>query len=222
MIAQLSGGLGQLGMARWAQAVPSSAWWLAGGINPADCIAAYQPKGAASFSDSLINLANPGTHDAISTGTNNPPLSSDGWVFSGDATVTMHASGVRCNYQRSAFYRIINGSGWTFGNRGDPRFHISVFYQPKYILFGVGDKLYNVAWRSNTGVFGLNGLNCYIDGIMKRTLDMPLKTGLTTQMAIGGDPNYGRGAGTIVAASYYSTTITDAQAIALSAAMAAL
>ncbi len=39
-------------------------WWLAGGIPAENCIAAYQPKGAASYAASKVNLANPGTYDA--------------------------------------------------------------------------------------------------------------------------------------------------------------
>ena len=38
-------------------------WYLSGGISAENCIAAYQPKGAASFAASKINIANPGTHD---------------------------------------------------------------------------------------------------------------------------------------------------------------
>lgn len=41
-----------------------TSWWLSGGIPAANCIAVYQPKGAASYAASKINLANPGTYDA--------------------------------------------------------------------------------------------------------------------------------------------------------------
>jgi hypothetical protein len=39
-------------------------WWCPCGITPVDVVATYQPKGAASYAASKINLANPGTHDA--------------------------------------------------------------------------------------------------------------------------------------------------------------
>lgn len=39
-------------------------WYLSGGVVAANCIAAYQPKGAASLAASYINLANPGTNNA--------------------------------------------------------------------------------------------------------------------------------------------------------------
>jgi hypothetical protein len=46
-------------------------WWLAGGIAPANCVAAYQAKGATSKAASLVNLAQPGTYDLTETGTVN-------------------------------------------------------------------------------------------------------------------------------------------------------
>jgi hypothetical protein len=39
-------------------------WWLAGGISAANCIAAYQPKGAADLATSYVNLNAPGTNNA--------------------------------------------------------------------------------------------------------------------------------------------------------------
>ena len=42
---------------------PVSSPWLTGGIPAANCIAAYNAKGAASLAASYINLANPGTYD---------------------------------------------------------------------------------------------------------------------------------------------------------------
>lgn len=47
-----------------ATPTPKPSWWLAGGINPANVVAVYQPMGAPTYNDSLINLANPGTYNA--------------------------------------------------------------------------------------------------------------------------------------------------------------
>lgn len=58
-------------------------WWLAGGIAAANCIAAYQAKGAASYAASKVNLANPGTYN-LADGTGYPTWNAtDGWVFDG-------------------------------------------------------------------------------------------------------------------------------------------
>lgn len=49
-----------------AQSVTNNvaAWYVAGGVALANCIAAYQAVGAASYAASKSNLASPGTHDA--------------------------------------------------------------------------------------------------------------------------------------------------------------
>ena len=43
-------------------AVATSNWWVVAGRT---CVVAYQPKGAATYAASLVNLANPGTYDAV-------------------------------------------------------------------------------------------------------------------------------------------------------------
>jgi hypothetical protein len=64
----------------------ASAWYLAGGVDPANCIAAYQAKGAASYAASKVNLANPGTWDLseIIAPTWNALT---GWTFDGATTL---------------------------------------------------------------------------------------------------------------------------------------
>lgn len=57
-------------------------WWLAGGIPAANCIAAYQPIGAADYATSLVNLANPGTYDAYAGEAPNFAAAT-GWGFTG-------------------------------------------------------------------------------------------------------------------------------------------
>ena len=60
---------------------PPRSWWLAGGIAAANCVAAYQPKGAASYAASKVNLANPGTYDLVKI-TNDPDFdAATGWTF---------------------------------------------------------------------------------------------------------------------------------------------
>lgn len=54
------------------------AWWAVAGKT---CVAAYQPKGAASLAASYTNLVNPGTYDAAPGVA--PTLTADGWTFNG-------------------------------------------------------------------------------------------------------------------------------------------
>src|SRR4030042_266315 len=60
-------------------------WWLAGGISAANCLAAYQPKGAASYAASKVNLANPGTYDAVDGVAFPTWAAATGWTFNGVA-----------------------------------------------------------------------------------------------------------------------------------------
>lgn len=57
-------------------------WYLSGGIALANCVAAYQPKGAGSLAASYVNLANPGTYDAA-PGVAPTFDAATGWTFNG-------------------------------------------------------------------------------------------------------------------------------------------
>ena len=52
-------------------------WWLAGGVNPANCFGAYLGDGAVSYAASKKNLNNPGTNDLVETGP--PDWTPEGW-----------------------------------------------------------------------------------------------------------------------------------------------
>lgn len=58
-----------------------AAWYLAGEISVANCLAAYQAKGMETFAASKINLANPGTYD-LSDGGSPTWDSNNGWMLS--------------------------------------------------------------------------------------------------------------------------------------------
>jgi hypothetical protein len=58
-----------------------SPWWLAGDINPVNCLAAYQPKGAADKTASFTNLANVGTYTASEGNGTISFSSANGWYF---------------------------------------------------------------------------------------------------------------------------------------------
>lgn len=60
-------------------AAAAGGWWEVAGQT---CVAAYQPKGAASLAASYVNLANPGTYDAA-PGTAPTFDASTGWTFNG-------------------------------------------------------------------------------------------------------------------------------------------
>jgi hypothetical protein len=87
----------------------SGGWWLSGGIAAANCIAAYQAKGAADYAASKVNLANPGTYNAADGAANPTWDGTNGWKF--DATSSQYLnSGVTPEDDRtwSAIIRFSN------------------------------------------------------------------------------------------------------------------
>ena len=80
-------------------------WWLSGGINAANAIVVYQPKGAASYAASLVNLANPGTYDAYA-GSAPTWAAGTGWTFNGSTQyLYAHSSG---------FSDLVSNGAYTF------------------------------------------------------------------------------------------------------------
>ena len=69
-----------IGISASRRAVASAAaadWWAVAGKT---CVAAYQPKGAADLAASYVNLANPGTYDAVPDSSFSFDVSI-GWIF---------------------------------------------------------------------------------------------------------------------------------------------
>lgn len=78
------GGRGMIGSALgrgYRRAAAAEPWWLAGGVAAANCVAAYQPKGAADYAASKVNLANPGTYDATDGAVYPTWDAANGWKF---------------------------------------------------------------------------------------------------------------------------------------------
>lgn len=81
--------------------VPSSGvWYLAGGVDPAICAFAYQPKGAADLATSYVNLVTPGTNNAVVVPTLNAPdfATADGWKFNGTDMMLRSSAVVQIQY----------------------------------------------------------------------------------------------------------------------------
>lgn len=88
-------------------------WWLQGGVPAANCIAAYQPKGAASLAASYVNLANPGTYDAA-PGVAPTFDAATGWTFNGTTQYLDTGVALANTQTRSVIIRYSDGptSGW--------------------------------------------------------------------------------------------------------------
>lgn len=214
----------------------SGGWWLSGGIAAANCVAAYQPKGAADYAASLVNLANSGTYDAAN-GTAYPTWDgTSGWKFASASSQYLTTGVVPLGNQTwSAVVRFSNNStnyGSLFGCRDVPAncsFYIAPLYAFNKRAYGYGG--YNtpliIAGNKASGVIGIAGNTGFVDGSTEAgTITATGSAGMPT-IIIGGN-KYSNGeykdfsTAYIQAIAFYNAIITTDQITALTTAMAAL
>ncbi len=205
----------------------SGGWWLSGGIAAANCIAAYQPKGAVSLAASYSNLASPGTYDC--TVGNEPAWdATNGWKFDGSNDYLSTGIVPTIDQTWSAFIRFANlgyrPSGGIFGTYETSKyFYISPGWTADRCYWGNGTSN-TIVWSAaaTSGVWGFNAKKLWKDGTHISTVG----NGTTTTLL---DITIGKSNGSsaymdvdIQALVIYNSTITDAQVAALTTAMAAL
>lgn len=211
---------------RAAAAAAAPAWYVVAGKT---CVAAYQPKDAASLAASYVNLANPGTYDAA-PGVAPTWASATGWTFNGINQYLTTGVVPASNQTWSALVRFSNGINanssclmgcgspywmlWDAANIGSWGAWYwnagGVLHNPPQILFGVLGFAGNTAYRNGVAELG--------------SLTAPSGT-ITRDVWVGGWNN-----GTLVnatnrsiqAVAIYSATLTAGEVAAVSAAMAAL
>lgn len=199
-----------------AQTAPPPPWWYVEGKT---CVAAYQPKGAASYTASKINLASPGTYDAVPLGAE-PLWDSGGWYncpgmkVDGFTTVEGHAYSliIRTN-NYSKFALMASVAAWEIYTRDDS-WHAFGPWTGNISGGATGDVVMCIT--SGDGTSQEAG---YRNGIMT-------KTNWTTYSTVGGlactlfplrnMTTYA------MAAALYSDRLTEEQVATVSAAMAAL
>lgn len=187
-------------------------WYLSGGVDPSDCIAAYQAKGAESYAASKVNLANPGIHDLTDNNTV-PWDSTDGWK-----------SGTTGNYLVTDFSFIDLGnencsavmlySAWTNANLNRAPFGADYTDDEDYLHntafevrrigipvytnapeLGVGTNVYGKLYTERSGVilpangvvFLCNNGDLYIDGLLAGS---PSKDESVIPSGNSGEPNF--------------------------------
>ena len=217
------------------QAAAVVPWYLSGGILAANCIAAYQPKGAASLAASYVNLANPGTYDAA-PGTAPTWAAGTGWTFNGTtqylttgivpaATFTIIAqfSGASLppgNYPQPVGQNT-TGAVNNISNGGVIPFPGGNHY------FSWGGAATTVAGGLAAGNLALAGNQGYLNGVADGAA-VGGGYGVATRGLFIGARNSNAGAaeywyaGNIQAVAIYDVTLTAPQVAAVAAAMAAL
>lgn len=203
-------------------------WWKVAGKT---CVAAYQPKGAASLAASYVNLANPGTYDAAPGAA--PTLTADGWSF--DGSTQWLKTGVTPATDQT-WSVLVRFSGQSGDNRnligGSSGYEFQILAQTSEILaVQRADTVFAVAASSNPGwgVAAMAGRNTYFNGVAGAIIGAG--TGSVAQkLMIGQRSNYGENSptggvymlGNIQAVAIYSSTLTAGEVATVSAAMAAL
>ena len=213
-----------LGHSGGAAAVP---WWLYGGVSAANAWAVYQPIGAASLAASYVNLANPGTYDAV-PGVAPTFDTATGWTFNGSSQYLK--TGITPAGDNTWTMIVKFSGGASIGTRGlagtnDARnFHIITslsglrqYAQPTRYLRKSGVVI--------AGVMAISGITAYIDGASDGTLVTALSDSTANTIFVGALNNGSANnfwQGSIQAIAIYNTTLSAAQVSAISSAMAAL
>jgi hypothetical protein len=200
-------------------------WYLAGGVDPANCVGAYQAKGAASLAASKVNLVNPGTYDLSSTA--DPTFdTTTGWYFilgkhlqTGITPTSTYSFVGRLNGVEVSTWRSPCGL-WSAANG---KYNIAWNGSNWYISVGSGDV--NSTSTATSGVFAIINRYLYVDAVKKTASQAgAAANSLTFSMgAPTADAGYGNNCVEYcLAFALYSSVLTEEQLSAITTAMAAL
>lgn len=211
-------------------------WYLAGGISAANCLAAYEPKGAADYAASKVNIVNPGTYNAAKQ-TNDPGWdAANGWMFAANNDALKTGLAIAdawswivqfTNVPAGASQNIAMAGGSTAA--ANPKFISPNYFNYAHFTYkdsgGTWREYKGTAYLSGTQSFA--GFRCFINGVYKQELNTTGLGGTLTNLGLGGVFNasltfYKQFSGYIQRAAIYDTTITDVQMAAVHAALAAL
>lgn len=222
-------------VAQVAVAAPAE-WWLAGGINAADCLAAFAAKGAASQAASYTNLANPGTHDLTVPSAAPTWNAATGWTFNG-STQYLRTTGVPpfngqarsmvaryANHTNQAGRVAILGTTGTDGTYA--RFVLCPWFDGNACTYFNGSFAgrRTAAPAMTGGVLGVAGRNAYRNGVADGAIGVDANSPAMFPLDVGRE--YAGGAwwyaGDIIAFATYTVDIGATAMAAVSAALAAL
>lgn len=201
-----------------ASAGAAGNWWEAGGAT--GCVAAYQPKGAASLAASYVNLANPGTYNAA-PGTAPTFDTATGWAFDGLTqylnTGVSPVSGFSMivkftNFSSSGNQLIV---GYVF--EATTRFGAGGTASVNWMNYG--DNQGGPGSRITTGTLAITPAAYYVNST--EYTHAGTFTGTGAAITIGKGGGYFASV-KVQAVAIYNTTLTAPQVAAISAAMSAL
>ena len=201
-------------------------WWKVAGKT---CVAAYQPKGAASLAASYVNLANPGTYDAA-PGVAPTWAAETGWGFLAPGkyldTGVVPASGWSMFVRFSS--SMLFGDVYLCGMGIDAQnvFYLTHNFVATGVNYGNGTVLGAIAPPLANGVIGVAGVKAYRNGVAEPgSMSGTILTAVSIYIGLfnyNGTTYGSNPSANILALSIYSGTLTDGESATLSAAMAAL
>lgn len=207
-------------------AVSAGGWWTVPGKT---CTAAYQPKGAATYAASKINLANPGTYDAADGAAYPTWAAATGWKFNG-TTQYLNSGVLALGASQDAsmlvqFVSAQNAEHYLCGSSaGVGAFAIAPRHTLDVVVYYNGSFL-SVAPRLLTGNLAIAGNKGYRNGAADAGTISAGNAG-TLAIWIGGLNLNGvlqyKTAAYVTAWAIYYTTLTAAEVAIVAAAMAAL
>ena len=199
-------------------------WWLSGGIAAANCIGAYQAKGAADLAASYVNLVNPGTYNITNAG-NAPTWNAEsGWNFVA-ATQSKLLTGIAPGAASRSWSMIIRYSSASTAGvlMGHSKLGTFFFIQPLR-TGGVG--YYNgtdgvtVSPQLAGGVLAIAGTKGYRNGTFDG--DLAGSAGNVLDIGIGWAIFADYITANVQAVAIYNEVLTSTQVASLTTAMAAL
>lgn len=208
-----------IGVSTSRRAVASGAadWWEVAGKT---CVAAYQPKGAASLAASYVNLANSGTYDAA-PGTAPTFDTATGWTFTAASSQYLITGVTSPAATWSMFARFANAQSGNYRSGG----YLFEVYPNWFSTFlFVNGALLPIGVGTAAATTGFAGKTAYAGGSNIGTIGAG--DPLTGSIYIGARNNGTAPAefisADILALVIYSDTLTSGEVATVSAAMAAL
>jgi hypothetical protein len=191
-------------------------WYLAGDVSASICIAAYQPKGAASLAASYTNLANPGTYDAV-------PVTAPGWDtttgWTGGSSAYL-STGITpdANWSTIIRYASANSGGFAFGT-GNSFLQLLPYSGSNTFLARYGGADYSPGAFQAAGVAALTKNNIYFDGSPVTAVTTNTFTGVNELYILNRNGLAAYFTGSVQAFAIYNAPLTDEQVLAITEAM---
>lgn len=217
---------------RYIGAITDKPWWLAGGIPPDACVAAYQAVGASSYEASKMNLTGNATYNAADGAAYPTWAVTTGWTFNGSTQYLNSGIIPILDQTWSAIVRqyatVVENDSVLFSRSGASLdFGI---YQNNFTGFyphNSKNVLITITSTQNTNsVLAVVGRRGYKDGELL-TGEIPASTGTGTQPIyigagnLSGSPNLYWG-GRVLSVAVYNITLSPYQVYSVTSAMNAL